>query len=469
MHDQRMPSGSKRGSKRGPRGLTLLVAVMIAAMVAAACGSGASSKAGSTTTAGNAPSTTAGPISKTLGVGVTAKTIRIGVAMIDYEPIKQYVHNTDGNQKETYQVFFDDINKHGGVGGRKLVPYYHQYVSIGSTGPLAACASLIDDKKVFATIGVLYDATGAGQLCFTKQHKSILITHELTQSVIDKAPPGTLLTIDVTPERGVSTLITLLKKEKTLAGKTVAVLGSTNSKASIESTIVPGLKAAGIKTGSTGILTISGEDTTAAQNTLDSYIERWKSEGVKAVLFSGDEAVASQFVRKVSKGIPGVLMLTDSSASAMHNAAAEPNPNPFQGMLTAQGLTSQDNFLQPSVQACATTYKNALGKKVIAPADLKPGPDGNKVFVYDAMELACEDLAFFKYVAEKVGPYLNNENWVQTINNLGNIDNVIPGTHYASMHAGKYDAADDSGLAAFDQSIEDFKLTTPIINSRPSG
>jgi len=85
------------------------------------------------------------------------------------------------------------------------------------------------------------------------------------------------------------------------------------------------------------------------------------------------------------------------------------------------------------------------------------------------MELACEDLAFFKYVAEKVGPYLNNENWVQTINNLGNIDNVIPGTHYASMHTGKYDAADDSGLASYDQTIKDFKLTTPIINSRPSG
>jgi hypothetical protein len=35
------------------------------------------------------------------------------------------------------------------------------------------------------------------------------------------------------------------------------------------------------------------------------------------------------------------------------------------------------------------------------------------------------------------------------------------------MHTGKYDAADDSGLASFDQTIEDFKLTTPIINSRP--
>ena len=103
---------------------------------------------------------------------------------------------------------------------------------------------------------------------------------------------------------------------------------------------------------------------------------------------------------------------------------------------------------------------------MIAPADVKPGPDGNKVEVYGAMENACADLAFFKYVADKVGPYLNDQNWVRTIDNLGDIDNVIPGDHYASVHTGKYDASDDFGLAKYDQSIEDFKLTTPIVNAR---
>ena len=57
---------------------------------------------------------------------------------------------------------------------------------------------------------------------------------------------------------------------------------------------------------------------------------------------------------------------------------------------------------------------------------------------------------------------------VNTINALGNIDNVIPGTHYASLHTGKYTAADDAGLGSYDQSIEDFKLITPIENTRNS-
>ena len=263
-------------------------------------------------------------------------------------------------------------------------------------------------------------------------------------------------------------LLSLLKREHTLAGKTVAVLGEDESRAGVASTVEPALKQLGVKTGSTAILTINSTDFTAAEAQLDSFIQKWKTEHVDAVLLSGDDVVAAQLVGKLRHEMPGVLLMTDSPTSTQANAKAEPNPNPYDGMLAATNLPAQPNFEQPSYQACEKTYQAALGKPVIAPADVKPGPDGNKVEVYGAMENACADLAFFKYVADKVGPYLNTQNWVRTIDNLGDIDNVIPGDHYASIHTGKYDASDDFGLAEYDQSIEDFKLTTPIFNARNS-
>ena len=451
---------------RGRRSRTLLVGAVVVAVVSASCGSGSksSSPPASGTTATTAPSA---PVSKTLGVGVTASTIKLGFVLIDYNAVKQYIHNTDGNQEQTYRVFVNDINQHGGILGRKIVPEFYTYVSIGSTGPLAACTALTQDQKVFATIGVLYDPTGAGQLCFTNQNHSILITHEVTQAIIAKATPGLMTTVDLTPERTVDVLVSLVKKEGTLKGKTVAILGEPTTKASVTSTIEPAVKALGVKTGDTAIISINGTtDTTAAQAQLDSFIEKWKTEGVNAVVLSGDDVVATQFVEKLRARIPNVTLLTDSAASAMHNAMSEPNPNPYDGMLTAQGLSAQANFEQPSFQACATKYQDAIGTAVIAPADLKPGPDGNKVEVYDAMEVSCEDLAFFKYVAEKVGPYLDNANWTRTMNSLGAIDNVIPGTPFASIHAGKYDASDTAGLASYDPTIEDFKLVTPLLNVR---
>lgn len=451
---------------RGRRGWVLPVAVMTVALVGVSCGSGTSSKASSptTTAAANSP---AAPVSKTLGQGVTATSIRIGFVLIDYSTVVQFIHNTAGNQVQTYQVFVNDLNKHGGVLGRKIIPSYETYAPIGTAGPLAACASLTEDKKVFATIGVMYDATGAGPLCFVNQHKTILISHLLTQGLLNRVTtPGLLLTVDSTPERSTQVLLSLLKRQHTLSGKTVAVLGEEQSRASVTSTVVPGLKQLGVKMGSTAILTISSTDFTVPEAQLDSYIEKWKTQHVNAVFLSGDDVVAAQLVRKLRARMPGVLLMTDSPTSTQANAKGEPNPNPYDGMLAATNLPAQPNFEQPSYQACAKTYRDALGKPVIAPALVKPGPDGNKVEVYGAMENACADLAFFKYVAGKVGPYLNDQNWVRAIDNLGNIDNVIPGDHYASIHTGKYDASDDFGIAKYDQSIEDFELTTPIFNAR---
>ncbi len=252
--------------------MAAIVCTTVVAFAGASCGSGTKPAGGPTTTA---PGTANAPKSKTLGQGVTAKTIRLGFVLINYDTVKQYIHNTDGNQPQTYQVFVNDINRHGGILGRKIVPSYVTYTPIGTASPLAACTALTEDKKVFATIGVLYDPTGAGQLCFVKQHHSILITHELTQAVLDKVPtPGLLLTVSATPERGGQGLLSLLKREHTLQGKTIAVLGEAGTQPTVESTLVPGLKRLGVKTGSTAILTISGEDTTPAQAQLSSLLER---------------------------------------------------------------------------------------------------------------------------------------------------------------------------------------------------
>lgn len=456
-----------RETGQGRRSRRALAAVTVIGLIAASCASG-SSKGASTSTTPPA-GTAAGSVSKTLGQGVTATSIKIGFVLIDYSTVVQFIHNTAGNQVQTYQVFVNDVNKHGGVLGRKIIPSYDTYVPISTAGPLTACTSLTEDQKVFATIGVLYDATGAGQLCFVNKHKSILITHLLTQAVLNQVTtPGLLLTVDSTPERSTQVLLSLLKSEHTLSGKTVAVLGEGQSRASVASTVVPALKTLGVKLGSTAILTITGTDFTAAEAQLDSFIERWKTQHVDAVFLSGDDVVASQFITKLRAGLPDVLLMTDAAASAQANGKAEPNPNPYDGMLTATNLAAQQHFEQPSFQACAKTYQAAIGAPVIAPAALTPGPDGNKVEVYGAMENACQDLAFFKYVADKVGPYLNDQNWVRTIDNLGAIDNVIPGDQYASVHTGKYDASDDFGLAKYDPTIEDFKLTTPIMNARNS-
>src|SRR5438552_3765230 len=216
-------------------------------------------------------------VSKTLGIGVTKDTIKIGVGLIDYDLIKDIPDLTEIrlNQQQIYQAFFDYFNEHGGVAGRKLVPVYKKYLPVGSTATLAACTGWADDDKVFAVTGTFYDPAGESQLCVTQQHKRVLLTFDVDQSMLDKAPPGLLVTPASTPQRAVKVLVELLKKRKTFDGKTVAVLGQMKSSDIVKNSIVPDLKAAGVKLGSTGLLNIQGTDTTQAEPQLDSSIEKW--------------------------------------------------------------------------------------------------------------------------------------------------------------------------------------------------
>ena len=199
--------------------------------------------------------------------------------MIDFSCIEKFVDAVEPEQQRAFQVYFDDINAKGGINGRKIVPVFKSYCPIDLATELTACTSLTDDDNVFAVIGTFYDPNGNAQLCFAKQHRTIIVGSPLTQAVIDRGPPGFMLTTDITSERRLRVIMALLKKEKTLAGKKVAVVDIAADHARVKSVVTPALRDLGVKRARTATLTIAGSDTTAAQSQLDSFIEHWKSEG----------------------------------------------------------------------------------------------------------------------------------------------------------------------------------------------
>src|SRR5262249_30838202 len=163
-----------------------------------------------------------------------------------------------------------------------------------------------------------------------------------SQALMDKAPPGMMLSPGATPERNDRVLLKLIKDQNTLAGKKVALLaGSANRKVAQDS-IIPGLKSLGVETGTPALLNIgTSGDTTSAQDQLDSFIEKWKSEGVNAVFLSGDEASAKQFVQKIRQQLGADTMLLSDTYTVINSArdekAAGVNPNPYEGIITAGG------------------------------------------------------------------------------------------------------------------------------------
>jgi hypothetical protein len=93
------------------------------ALAAAGCAANSTGNSGANTTVG---STTPGATTTTTtgtAVGVTPTTIRLGIAMIDFACIRAAFKDVvEPQEKAGYQAFVDEINQHGGINGRKIVP-----------------------------------------------------------------------------------------------------------------------------------------------------------------------------------------------------------------------------------------------------------------------------------------------------------------------------------------------------------
>ncbi len=401
---------------------------------------------------------------------MTKDSIKVGIALVDYTAIKDFVDFNHGEQKKIAQTYVDFINKNGGINGRKIVPVFKEYPPIpgGKPDPLSLCTSWAEDDKVFAVVGVFIDFTGQGQLCLTKEHQVIHIGHELDQPWIDAAPGGLLLTADATKEGVSASLVNLLASTGRLKGKTVAVMGDKNNESRVNDVILPALKKAKVKTGSSAILTITGTDTSAAQAQLDSFIEKWKSEGVDTVFLAGNNVSAKQFAETIKGAMPKVQLVTDTDTTiqqARDEAAAGTKPNPYEGLLSGTGLTPSERWANksPLLKQCVNIYEKASGTKVPGPDEEKVDSSGKKVQTDVAVVDFCGELFMFRDIAKKVGPKLTVKNWQKTVDKLGPIA-LVP-DKYASLCKGKYAAEDSFRLVAYDSSIGasgDWKTLTPI-------
>jgi hypothetical protein len=439
----------------------------VIALAAAGC---SANSTGSAT--GTGPSTSAGaPTTQVPGTGpgVTATTIKLGIAMIDFACIpKAFVDEERPQQQAAYQAFVDDINEHGGISGRKIVPVYKKICPLAQTDGLAACTSFSDDSNVFAVIGEFGQITPDIPLCVTKQHHRPLVTYGLTQDMIDKAPPGLLVTPDILPDRRVKIIVSLLESQHTFAGKTVAVLSDSNSTERVQKVITPALARMGVKQVPPSVVTISGTDTTAAQSQLDTFIEKWKTQHVDALFLAGDAVESKQFVEKLRASFPTIPIVADSTGiltGAQDEQKAHVDPNPYTGMITAEGLTGVEHSKTANGKLCTAIFEKHTGITVPSPLVVIKLKDGRQNNIYGESGDACALVEMFKLIAQRVGKNLNIANWSAAVDNFGPIN--VPSTTFASLHTGKYDADDTYGLVAYDPTIGaagDWKQLTPALN-----
>ena len=88
--------------------------------------------------------------------GVTATTIRVGVPYVDLAAVKALgVDISWGSVPDAFNAVIANINAHGGVNGRKIVPYLVPVNPTGTAPAATACTQLTEDDSVFVAIAPL--------------------------------------------------------------------------------------------------------------------------------------------------------------------------------------------------------------------------------------------------------------------------------------------------------------------------
>src|SRR4051812_42601487 len=99
---------------RTHRGPCISVVLLLAALTIAACADDPKQSSGTSSTGGGTTETTDGKLTDSFR-GVTAEAIKVGIVIVDYEAIKQFVDFHRGDQQKTAQIFVDWINENGGI------------------------------------------------------------------------------------------------------------------------------------------------------------------------------------------------------------------------------------------------------------------------------------------------------------------------------------------------------------------
>ena len=315
--------------------------------------------------------------------GVSKDEIKIGVTYPDLDAIRDVTDISHGDYKTTYNAVIDQLNKQGGVNGRKVVPVFAPINPIGTAPAQEACLKLTEDEKVFATVGFFYfDAP----LCYVSQHDTPILGGTMDPTYLKQAK-APWMTLDSGPEvtpRAVDALV----KSGDLKGKVGVVGVASEEKNLLDAAVLPSLKRNGIKN-TVAIIDAPLSDTVAATQQAGTIAEKFKSEGIKTVLLVGAAPSAFSNALKNTDYRP---KLVGTPFSTFQGAALNKATDPalWKGSATADIAA---DFNDPSLQKCYSTVTKATGDKIVERAAAGyaglPGVGSRRVPVHLPLLAAC--------------------------------------------------------------------------------
>ena len=347
--------------------------------------SGAVISAGGSPTAG-----AAGPP----GHGVTSTTIRIGIPYIDFSAIRKFGITLDqGDYPDAYNAIIADLNAHGGVDGRKLVPYLLAVSPVGTAPAATACTQLDEDDQIFVAIAPFEPA------CFLQRGVPTIAGSYQGGPASGVAPNFTL-----TPPQAAYDPVQLkvFAHEGVFKGKKVGIFAGQTTDEDELHVVESALRSLHVSVVETAVDAGASGDEAAINQQANIIAQRFQSSGVDEVVAVGEGSLVwPDALQANQSAYRPPFVATNEGTLETAVLAASISPTYLRGVLTSSPVPSNYQIWHtPFVQHCDHLVRKAYpSDKITPPTNPISGSDQT----FYSVESACINMALFTTIAKAAG------------------------------------------------------------------
>ena len=349
--------------------------------------------------------------------GVTATTIRIGVPYVDLSAVRKFGITLDqGNFPDAYNAIIADLNAHGGVHGRKLVPYLLAVNPVGTAPAATACTQLASDDKVFVAIAPQQPD------CFLQQYGVPTINGSFQNVSGGGGAPNFTLSPPLAAYDPVQ--LAAFAHKGAFKGKKVGLFAGQATDQKELGVVQATLHSLHVPVAQSAVDSAPPGDQTAAYQQAAIIAQRFESSGVNEVVAVGTGSLIwpeSLQANQSAYRPPFVATSQPSLETAvLANSIA---PAYLKGLLSSSPVPSNYQIWHtPPVQHCAQVVRKAYpGDKMTPPSNPISGSDQT----FFSVESACINLALFTTIAKAAGTNLTLASFEKAGDGLRNA--TIPG------------------------------------------
>jgi ABC-type branched-subunit amino acid transport system substrate-binding protein len=364
---------------------------------------------GTTGTTGTSGDGSTGVQLKATDVGVTATTIKVGIALLNVGAAASFVAipgQDPAQQRKQWQAFIDEINKSGGIQGRKIQPYYQTVDVTNSASGQAACTTFTETYHVFA---VFTGNTGVTAECVALQHRTLDIADFAWASpATARAAGGLLVSRGPTGLRAFADWARALEHLGKLKGRTLGLIVDQEAEILAKQGLVPTLQSMGYKLAYTAVVS---KDPSTGPGASSTHVPQMRAAGVNTVLDATSFANMAAFVNAADKQQWKPQYIVNSYDGNDVGLFYSGMPESWNGALAISYFgffPVKGRAEQPVVRQCRDRYNKQTGSNM-----------GVTDVNVTQLELACTDLNLLVTAGRMAGPDLTRERFAAAVQAAG--------------------------------------------------